>query len=185
MEKQSKMLKPIILIITVIIFSSNYSIAQDTTQYNFVDYTQPKEYILSKVNIIGTKYVNKSNIIDISGLKNNQIIKVPGNSISSAINKLWQQNLFSEIEITFDNVSKDSVSLNIILKEYPRLSKFKFIGNISKSNISTLKDDLQLMRGKILTQNLIKNSINKIRKFYIEKGFFNIDVKHLIKSPKS
>ena len=96
MEKQSKMLKHIILIITVIIFSSNYSIAQDTTQYNFVDYTQPKEYILSKVNIIGTKYVNKSNIIDISGLKNNQIIKVPGNSISSAINKLWQQNLFSQ-----------------------------------------------------------------------------------------
>ena len=180
MEKQSKMLKYIILIITVIILSSNYSIAQDTTQYNFVDYTQPKEYILSKVNIIGTKYVNKSNIIDISGLKNNQIIKVPGNSISSAINKLWQQNLFSEIEITFDNVSKDSVSLNIILKEYPRLSKFKFIGNISKSNISTLKDDLQLMRGKILTQNLIKNSINKIKKFYIDKGFFNVDVKYEI-----
>ena len=64
--KLSKILKHIILIITVIIFSSNYSIAQDTAQYNFVDYTQPKEYILSKVNIIGTKYVNKSNIIDIS-----------------------------------------------------------------------------------------------------------------------
>mgnify|MGYP003310198109 CR=1 FL=1 len=58
----------------VIIFSSNYSIAQDTTQYNFVDYTQPKEYILSKVNVIGVKYVNKSNILDISGLKINQII---------------------------------------------------------------------------------------------------------------
>ena len=36
------------------------------------------------------------------------------------------------------------------------------------------------MRGKILTQNLIKNSINKIRKFYIDKGFFNVDVKYEI-----
>ena len=51
---------------------------------------------------------------------------------------------------------------------------------LAKSNISTLKDDLQLMRGKILTQNLIKNSINKIKKFYIDKGFFNIDVKYEI-----
>ena len=36
------------------------------------------------------------------------------------------------------------------------------------------------MRGKILTQNLIKNSINKIKKFYIDKGFFNVDVKYEI-----
>ena len=145
-----------------------------------VDYTSPKEFILSNVNIIGTKYVNSSNILDITSLKINQKIKIPGTDISSAINKLWQQNLFSNIEIEIDEVYNDSVSLNIILNEYPRLSKFKFIGNISKSNISTLKDDLKLARGKILTQNLIKNSINKIKKFYTDKGFLKIDVKHEI-----
>ena len=32
----------------------------------FIDYTQPKEYVLSKISIKGTTYVNKSNIIDIS-----------------------------------------------------------------------------------------------------------------------
>ena len=174
------MLKKLFYLFTIIVFCNGNSIAQNSLQYNLIDYTQPKTFILSDIKITGSKYVNKSNIIDISGLKINNNIKVPGTDISSAINKLWQQNLFSEIEIKYDKISNDSISLNIVLKEYPRLSKFKFIGKISKSDISTLKDDLQLMRGKILTQNLIKNSLNKIEKFYIDKGFYNIKVKHEI-----
>ena len=180
LEKQNKMLKKLFYLFTIIIFCNGNIIAQNSLQYNLIDYTQPKTFILSDIKITGSKYVNKSNIIDISGFKINKNIKVPGTDISSAINKLWQQNLFSEIEIKYDKISNDSISLNIVLKEYPRLSKFKFIGKISKSDISTLKDDLQLMRGKILTQNLIKNSLNKIEKFYIDKGFYNIKVNHEI-----
>ncbi|MFL2574082.1 MAG: outer membrane protein assembly factor [Flavobacteriales bacterium] len=174
------MIKKLFYLFTIIIFCNGNIIAQNSLQYNLIDYTQPKTFILSDIKITGSKYVNKSNIIDISGLKINSNIKVPGTDISSAINKLWQQNLFSEIEIKYDKISNDSISLNIVLKEYPRLSKFKFIGKISKSDISTLKDDLQLMRGKILTQNLIKNSLNKIEKFYIDKGFYNVMVNHEI-----
>ena len=180
LERQNKMLKKLFYLFTIIIFCNGNIIAQNSLQYNLIDYTQPKTFILSDIKITGSKYVNKSNIIDISALKINSNIKVPGTDISSAINKLWQQNLFSEIEIKYDKISNDSISLNIVLKEYPRLSKFKFIGKISKSDISTLKDDLQLMRGKILTQNLIKNSLNKIEKFYIDKGFYNIKVNHEI-----
>ena len=174
------MLKKIIYIFTIAIFCYSNTWSQDTIETNTIDYTQPKTYILSSIKVTGSKYVNKSNIIDVSGLKINQKIKIPGSEISGAINKLWQQNLFSEIEIEYDEIFNDSISLKILLKEYPRLSKFKFVGKISKSNISTLKDDLQLMRGKILTQNLIKNSINKIKKFYIDKGFFNVEVNHKI-----
>ena len=173
------MLKKIVVIFSITSLICTNLFAQDSLQF-FIDYTKPKEFVLSNVNIVGTKFVNKSNVLDITSLKINQKIKIPGSDISSAINKLWQQNLFSEIEIEYDEINEDSISLNIVLKEYPRLSKFKFIGNISKSNISTLKDDLKLARGKILTQNLIKNSINKIKKFYTDKGFLKIDVKHKI-----
>ena len=178
MVRQNKMIKKITYSLILAFFYFNVY-AQENLE-SLVDYTSPKEFILSNVNIIGTKYVNSSNILDITLLKINQKIKIPGTDISSAINKLWQQNLFSNIEIEIGEVYNDSVSLNIILNEYPRLSKFKFIGNISKSNISTLKDNLKLARGKILTQNLIKNSVNKIKKFYTDKGFLNIIVRHKI-----
>ena len=173
------MTKKIIFIFFIICYSVTTN-GQDSLVQPFIDYTQPKEYVLSKISIKGTTYVNKSNIIDISGLKINQKITIPSSDISNAINKLWQQNLFSEIDITLDKIFNDSITLDIVLKEYPRLSKFKFKGDISKSNISTLKEDLQLMRGKILTQNLIKNSVNKIEKFYVDKGFLNTDVKFFI-----
>ena len=173
------MTKKIIFIFFIICYSATTN-GQDSLMQPFIDYTQPKEYVLSKISIKGTTYVNKSNIIDISGLKINQKITIPSSDISNAINKLWQQNLFSEIDITLDKIFNDSITLDIVLKEYPRLSKFKFKGDISKSNISTLKEDLQLMRGKILTQNLIKNSVNKIEKFYVDKGFLNTDVKFFI-----
>ena len=178
METLYNMTKKIIFIFLICYSASTKG--QDSLVQPFIDYTQPKEYVLSKISIKGTTYVNKSNIIDISGLKINQKITIPSSDISNAINKLWQQNLFSEIDITLDKILNDSITLDIVLKEYPRLSKFKFKGDISKSNISTLKEDLQLMRGKILTQNLIKNSVNKIEKFYVDKGFLNTDVKYFI-----
>ena len=163
------------------ILSNHFINAQDSiVNTNPIDYTQPKDYVLADISIKGIKFLSKSTITDISALKINQIISVPGNDISIAINKLWKQNLFSDIKIEYDKIINDSIYLNIILKEYPRLSKFKFKGDISKSNITTLKEDLKLMRGKVLTQNLIKNSVNKIRKFYTDKGFFNVSVKHIV-----
>ena len=182
MEKQIKnnMREKIILILCIFISINNTLNAQDTIVNSIIDYTQPKEYTLIGISIIGVQYLNKSTVSDISGLKINQKITIPGNDISTAINKLWKQNLFSNINIEFEKIINDSVYLKIILEEYPRLSKFKFTGNIRKSDITSLKEDLQLMRGKILTQNLIKNSINKIEKFYIDKGFLNVIINHYI-----
>ena len=74
---------------------------------------------------------------------------------------------------------ENTVFLNINLVENSRLSKFKFKGKISKSDITTLKEDLKLMRGKILTQNLINNSTNLIKTYYINKGFLNVSVGYL------
>ena len=163
------------------IFSNHFVNAQDSiVNTNPIDYTQPKDYILADISIKGIKFLSQSTITDISALKINQIISIPGNDISIAINKLWKQNLFSDIKIEYDKIINDSIYLNIILKEYPRLSKFRFKGDISKSNITTLKEDLKLMRGKVLTQNLIKNSVNKIRKFYTDKGYLNVSVKHIV-----
>lgn len=171
----------LLLIFLVMIFSNHFVNAQDSVvNTNPIDYTQPKDYILADISIKGIKFLSKSTITDISALKINQIISIPGNDISIAINKLWKQNLFSDIKIEYDKIINDSIYLNVILKEYPRLSKFKFKGDISKSNITTLKEDLKLMRGKVLTQNLIKNSVNKIRKFYTDKGYLNVSVKHIV-----
>ena len=144
-----------------------------------IDYSNPKTYKIEAIRVSGIQNLNAEAIITISALKVGQKIKVTGKEITTAISKLWEQKIFSDINITIDKIDKNLIYLNIELKEYHRLSKFNFKGKISKSDISTLKEDLQLIRGKVLSKNLINNSINSIKKYYIEKGFYTVDVDYL------
>ena len=144
-----------------------------------VDYSTPKSYEIGGIMVNGADNLNNSTLIAISGLTVGETIKIPSDNISIAITKLWKEGLFADINITIDKIVENTVFLNINLKENSRLSKFKFKGKISKSDISTLKEDLKLMRGKILTQNIINNSVNLIKTYYINKGFLNITVGYL------
>lgn len=144
-----------------------------------LDYSNPKTYEIGGIMVIGADNLNNSTLIAISELTVGDKIKIPGDNFSIAITKLWKEGLFSDVNITIDKIVENIVFLNINLEENSRLSKFKFKGKVSKSDITTLKEDLKLMRGKILTQNIINNSINLIKTYYINKGFLNVSVGYL------
>ena len=144
-----------------------------------VDYSTPKSYEIGGIMVNGADNLNNSTLIAISGLTVGETIEIPSDNISIAITKLWKEGLFADINITIDKIVENTIFLNINLKENSRLSKFKFKGKISKSDISTLKGDLKLMRGKILTQNIINNSVGLIKAYYINKGFLNVAVGYL------
>ena len=111
---------------------------------NIIDYANPKIYEIGGITIKGAKNLNNDALITISGLSIGDNIKIPGDNISSAINKLWDQELFSNIDISIEKIIGDVVFINIDLTENSRLSKFKFKGKISKSDITTLKEKLKL-----------------------------------------
>ena len=163
---------------TIIIFSL-LSLTLGAQTNESLDYSNPKTYEIGGIMVIGADNLNNSTLIAISELTVGDKIKIPGDNFSIAITKLWKEGLFSNVNITIDKIVENMVFLNINLKENSRLSKFKFKGKISKSDITTLKEDLKLMRGKILTQNIINNSINLIKTYYINKGFLNVSVGYL------
>ncbi|MAW21135.1 MAG: outer membrane protein assembly factor BamA [Flavobacteriales bacterium] len=147
---------------------------------NTIDYSNPKNYTIGSIMINGADNLNNSTLIAITGLSVGETIKIPGDDITSAITKLWEQELFSDVDISIDKIVENTVFLTVNLKEHKRLSKFKFKGKkVKKSDITTLKEELKLIRGKVLTQNLINNSINIIKKYYINKGFYNVSVGYL------
>ena len=177
----NKIIQKISLILIMALFSSTYVLAQDTIlNSSIIDYSQPKDYIIGDISISGVKHLSESVLINMSGLNTGDEITIPSDQISSAIYKLWNQGLFENIDIKILSIVENKINLEIELEEYPRLSKFKFKGKISKSDISTLKEDLKLIRGKVLTQNLIINSTKNIKNFFINKGFLNTSVKSII-----
>ena len=169
---KTRILKNIVLIILSVL-SINL-----TAQINdSLDYSSPKTYELAGVIVEGAENLNNSTLISITGLEIGKDIQIPGTKVTKAITKLWDQGLFSNIEISIHKIVDNSVFLLVELNEYPRLSQFKFKGKkVSKSDVTALKEDLKLMRGKVLTQNLISNSTNKIKDYYINKGFYNVIV---------
>ena len=115
---------------------------------------------------------------DIDKLKDNmfKLITIPGEDISLAIKKLWKQGLFSDISINISKIEEENIFLNISLKEHSKLAKFNFKGKIKKHDITELKEQLKLMRGRVLSDNLINNSIYKIELYFKDKGYNNIKV---------
>jgi len=177
----NKIIQRFSVLVFVLLFSSTYVFSQDTiTNNSIIDYAQPQDYIIGEIAISGVKHLSESVLINMSGLKSGEKITIPSDQISSAIYKLWNQGLFENIDIKIMSIVENKINLEIELEEYPRLSKFKFKGKISKSDISTLKEDLKLIRGKVLTQNLIINSTKSIKNFFIDKGFLNTSVKSII-----
>ena len=180
MEKQQNKYRINILKKIALLIFSLMSIAINAQTTDGLDYSAPKTYEIGGIMVNGADHLNNNTLISITGLEIGEKIKIPGDIITSAITKLWKQGLFADVNITIEKIDGEVVFLNIDLEEHSRLSKFKFKGKkVSKSDVTTLKEDLKLMRGKVLTQNLINNSINNIKKFYINKGFYNVTVGYL------
>ena len=162
-------------ILTLILALSHLIIVAQTNE--LLDYSTPKKYELGGIVIEGANNLNNSTLIAITELEIGKEIEIPGIKITKAINKLWDQGLFSNIEITLDKIVGKTIFITINLKENPRLSQFKFKGKkVSKSDVTSLKEELKLMRGRVLTQSLINNSLNTIKDYYINKGFYNVTV---------
>lgn len=146
-----------------------------------VDYSKPREYEIGGITISGVQYLDNNVLIMLSGLYVGGEIIVPGDNISNAIHKLWDQGLFENIRITATKIQDDYIFLDINLKERARLSKFSFSG-INKSDADNIRDDIKLVSGDVVTENLIIRSTNFIKKYYTDKGFLDTEV-NILQTP--
>jgi len=140
-----------------------------------IDYSTPKEYIIGGVTISGVQFLDPNVLIMLSGLQVADRIEVPGDKIRKAIEKLWAQGLFEDIRISATKITDDLIFLNIHLQERPRLSKFSFKG-IRKSEADDLREKIELVKGDVVTDNVVIRTSNIIKKHFTGKGFLNTSV---------
>ena len=133
-----------------------------------------KLYHIRNVNIHGAQYIDNSILRASSGLIPGDSIYLPSNFISTAITRLWNQRLFSDIRVGA-TIEGDSLDLEVFLKERPRVNYWRFEG-ISKSNQKDLLEKLKLKRGTELSDYVIDKNSKLIHKYYADKGFRNAEV---------
>ena len=152
-------------------------VAQDipVRQLPQFDYANPKEYELGGITVSGVQYLDHTVLMHLIDLEVGETILIPGDRISNAIKKLWDQNLFADITITASRIIGSRIFLDIYLQERPRLSKFSFEG-IKKSEADDIRDLIKLVKGMQVDENIIMRTINHIDNYYNDKGFRNMQV---------
>lgn len=140
-----------------------------------VDYLSAEDYIIGGVTVTGVKFLDTNALIGISGLRIGQEVTIPGDAITTAVQKLWQQGLFSDVRISISKVVSDSVFLDIALQERPRISSVKYNG-MRASETTDLVKKLNLPVGSQVTAYLLNTAKKIIKDHFIEKGFLNIQV---------
>ena len=166
-------LKLFLFLFILVLFSatskSQISIGSDLSE---IDYSTPKEYEIGGITVTGVQFLDNNMLIMLSGLSVGDKITIPGDKISGAIDKLWEQGLFENIKISVSKISDKTIFLDIYLQERPRLSKFKFTG-IRKGEADKVREEIKLTSGDVITENLISRASNNIENYFNKKGFLN------------
>ncbi|MEN8223835.1 MAG: POTRA domain-containing protein [Bacteroidota bacterium] len=152
--------------------SAQVSIGDDLS---VIDYSNPKKYEIGGITVSGVEYLDQNVLIMLSGLKIGSRVEVPGEEITNAIKKLWDQGLFEDISIKATSIQGDMIFLDIYLLERPRLTKFTFKG-VRKSEADNIRDDMHLTRGDVVTNHLLIRVENIITDYYADKGFLDAEV---------
>ncbi|MCC8071892.1 MAG: outer membrane protein assembly factor BamA [Bacteroidales bacterium] len=135
----------------------------------------PRVYEIADIQVNGADNYQDYIVIGYSGLKVGDRIEIPGDEITAASKRLWQQQLFSKVQIAIDKVVGDKAWISINLRQQPRISAINYIG-VKKGERQDLEERLQLYEGNQITQNIINRAKVIIGKYYSDKGFGNADI---------
>ncbi len=138
---------------------------------------KPKEYEIGGITVSGAHFLDEDLLLAVAGLNVGGKVRLPNDDvIGKAIRNLWKQDLFADVDITITRTVGDKIFLNIAVEERPRISKYNFRG-VKKSETQELKDKVNLVQSRVVTDAVKKESIVRIQKFYTEKGFGNVQVR--------
>jgi len=140
-----------------------------------VNFMSPENYVIGGVTVTGVRFLDINALIGISGLRLGQEVTIPGDAITTAVQKLWMQGLFSDVRVSITNVVFDTAYLDIYLQERPRISSVKYNG-LKKSETQDLVEKINLPVGSQVTDYLLNNAEKVIKDHFVEKGFFNTQV---------
>lgn len=140
-----------------------------------LDYLTPKTYEIGGISYEGADNFDTRVVQLVAGLQVGDRIKVPGDKVSAAVENLWKQGMFEDVQVRVSRIQGNIIFLKIVLKERPRLEKFSFTG-VKKGEADKLREEIKIANGEVVTENMLRTSVNKIKGYYIDKGYTRVAV---------
>ncbi|MDR2908132.1 MAG: BamA/TamA family outer membrane protein [Bacteroidales bacterium] len=148
---------------------------QDSVSQTYMNYSTPKTYEIGGITVSGASSLDPRSVIQLSGLEMGQKVSIPGEKITAAMERLWKQNIFGNIDIYATAIEENKIFLTIEMEELPRMNRMNITG-LKKYEASKLQDELELKNGDVITDNKLNRIKTKGVNFYREKGFLNTKI---------
>ncbi|HLO57110.1 MAG TPA: outer membrane protein assembly factor BamA [Bacteroidales bacterium] len=171
----------ILILFTVHVFSQT---PEPVNSYMEYDAQNIRTFIIKDIQVTGVKFLQTTYLVNISGLSVGQEIDVPGDAISKAIDKFWSLGLFSDVKVIATKIEGRYISLEIQLAEQPRLAKLTIKG-LKKNDTKDVDEKIKLKPGNQITENVLNNTVTIIKKHFVDKGFFKVNVDFVQKADTS
>ena len=114
------MFKKIFTVIAYIVLS--FSVFSQTNNYSkspVVDYSDPKEYTVEDIKVVGVHFLDTKVLISMSGLVVGRKITIPGDDITKIVEKFWSQGLFADVKVLASKIEGDKIWIEIFFKRTP------------------------------------------------------------------
>ena len=177
LEKQVNNFRSIIYkTIIVLLLASGMIYSQDV-------YRKGGTYVIDTITVVGLENFSDRTVVTYSGLREGQSIQMPGEEISAILKKLWNLELFSNVDLYITDIKDGAIKLEISVEELPTLLNFK-VNGVKNSKAEAYIEETELSEGKRLSESFLTNTKNYIRDELKKDGFLNSEVK-LITVPDS
>ncbi|ULT26424.1 hypothetical protein KUH03_05880 [Sphingobacterium sp. E70] len=137
-----------------------------------ISYLNPKNYVISAVDVTGTQFLDKNVLITISKLSVGQYLEVPSEATAKVVKDMMAQGLFDDVELWAEKIEGENIFLTIRVVERPRLTRID-INGLSKSQTEEVRKRLNSNTGKIVNENLMNTTRATIQRFLKEKLFIS------------
>ena len=161
--KQIQISRVLLTLVIMVIFSTNvYSIDNQKGINN---------PLVKKIEIKGVSRIEEGAIRAVVS----QHIGEPlgRNQVADDIKAIYQMGYFRDVRVETE-FYEGGIKLIYLLTEKPTIVSIAFHGNIK--NDDDLKKEISLVKGSIADNALIQDNVNKLRKFYEDKGYFRAEI---------
>jgi len=156
----------------ILLFLISYSNLINAQLNNFI---KGKLYTIDSISVTGLQNFSDKTVISYSGLRKGKEIRLPGEETSGILNKLWNLDLFSDINFFVTKVDGDKISIELAIEELPTLSEYK-INGVKKSKTQNIIEETDIKKGKKLSESFLTNTKNYIKNKYKKDGFLDTKV---------
>ena len=143
-----------------------------------IDHKISRVVQVDSVQVKGNQRIEKEAILAVVKIKKGD--SLDHEQLNKDLGDIYKMGFFKDVKIETENGPVGEI-VTFIVTEKPSIGQIVFEGN-KKVKDDKLRDELGIKLYSILDHNEIRQSINRLKEYYHQKAYYNVDIRDSIES---